>query len=934
MVPVADVSEDGPARTASASQPGREGLPSAESTPEVSEPQAVSEPQGLSEPQALSELADPGSAMTPRFNFFFSWFARRFFGHFDLDDAAVSRLRAFEQKGAVVYVMRYSSRLDYLLFNTLFLREGLRLSSFANGIRFAIYRPLWESLRTTLFRKRGRSRAVVHGEHQQFVRRLTRDGASFFLFMRTERLRTFWRGVWRMRHRQDEFDLLQEVVREAWTGDRDVVVVPLSIFWRKGPRRAPSRFLNLDYGSLSRPSDFAKVSSFLLTYRSLSVKLGEPVDVRAYVSAHRDDGQSRVARTIRRSVLIHLYREEKVVEGPTVQSPARQLRAVLADPGVRAVMHERAARKRGSMQKAERDVEKIHREIAARMNSTLLAAAALAASAIIRRLFSRIEADGLAEVAEHAKEHPLVLVPTHRSYFDFIIVSLLFYNSYLVPPHIAARDNMAFGPFGLIFRLAGAFYLRKSFDDPLYKQVFRAYIAYLVREGFTQEFFIEGGRSRTGKTLAPRLGMVAWNVDAFLESSRRDLFFVPTAITYERLVEEGGMVDELEGGKKTDESTLALFRARKVLKNRFGSVRVRFGEPISLAEALGERRERFARLVRGELAAGGRADVESVRSPESDAVAEEKRAFVDDLGHRIVEEINASVVANATSVVSTVLLGAAHRGVVREELAARIGALVDLLRDRGVPITQALRSDRPEFDDAIAFVLRSDLAKSVTDSRGEIIYFEENRRRALDLYRNAIGHFLAMPSMLARRLLVGGSMKEIHEDVDGWQDWLYREYFVRGSERGPEAVDALLDFFVARGDVTRGEDRLVATEQGRPLLAMLAAQTQGVVECYEAVCRAVESLEEPVDRKALVDASREAFERARLLGLAERVEAAHDSTFGNAIDWLVERGILEVDLSTPGGRKGATPAARFAPGEHADALPALRDRLAAAAAAR
>ena len=95
---------------------------------------------------------------------------------------------------------------------------------------------------------------------------------------------------------------------------------------------------------------------------------------------------------------------------------------------------------------------------------------------LFRRLFQRIEARGLEKVAEHARKHPVVLVPSHRSYFDFLILSWLFYANYLVPPHIAARENMAFGPFGFLFRRAGAFFMRRSFDDPLYKEVFRAYV--------------------------------------------------------------------------------------------------------------------------------------------------------------------------------------------------------------------------------------------------------------------------------------------------------------------------------------------------------------------------------------------------------------------------------------------------------------------------
>src|SRR5512134_3716612 len=99
-------------------------------------------------------VADATSAMVPRFNIFFRWFAKRFFPYFDLDDAMVSRLRALEEQGAVVYVMRYASRLDYFLFNTLFAREGLRLSAFANGLSFYYYAPLLRGIGNWIRRRR------------------------------------------------------------------------------------------------------------------------------------------------------------------------------------------------------------------------------------------------------------------------------------------------------------------------------------------------------------------------------------------------------------------------------------------------------------------------------------------------------------------------------------------------------------------------------------------------------------------------------------------------------------------------------------------------------------------------------------------------------------------------------------------------------------
>jgi glycerol-3-phosphate O-acyltransferase len=848
--------------------------------------------------------------MTPRFNLFFRWFARRFFGHFGLEDATVRRLRALEAQGAVIYVMRYASRLDYFLFNALFFREGLRLSGFANGIRFWYYRPLLEALRSFL---RGR-REDAHLREQErtlhWARRMALADASCFLFLRTARLRFGGRRQARLEGKA-ELDLLEEVVGSVWSSQHPVHVVPLAIFWRKGPR-ARRRFLNLFYGAATRPSDIAKVSSFLTTYRDLAVKVGEPIDLGGFIAARRGQGEHAVARMVRRAILTFLYREEKVIEGPALRPLHRVQELVVADPGVQAVMRERCADQRIPPERARAEAERMLREIAANMNSTFLAVLNAVVGAVVRRLFVRVEVDGLAKVAEYSKRHPIVLVPSHRSYFDFILISILFYNNYLIPPHIAARENMAFGPFGFLWRRCGAFFLRRSFDDPLYKEVFRAYVAHLVSEGVTQEFFIEGGRSRTGKTLAPRLGILSWEVEAFLGTARRDLFFVPIAITYERLVEEGAMVDELEGHEKKDESVLALVRARKYLQRRFGSVFVNLGEPISLADALGSRRERLARAETPEIQA-------------------EKRAFVAALGDRIAERINWAVAANATSVAACALLGERRRGLFRTQLAERMQVILDLLGLQDAKLTPELARDGGRFDDSIASLLRMDLVRSVADPRGEILFFEESRRRALDFYRNAILHFLAAPSFLARRLLAEPAGADHRREVAGWLDLFYREFFAPRGEVLAAHLDAFVDHFERFGWLERSDGELRATEKGRPTFRFLAEQTRGIVEAYYATCAAAAAAlegEVPVGIEELRKAAGEQFQRARLLGEVEREEAANPVTFANAVDLLVREQIL---APAPEPDKKGEPL--YVRGEGFGELPALRERLAAALAA-
>jgi glycerol-3-phosphate O-acyltransferase len=882
--------------------------------------------------------------MTERFSLFFRFFAKRYFEHFSLEPEVVERLRALEARGSVVYVMRYSSRLDYFLFNALFLRHGLRLSSFANAIHFYYYRPFHQLVSIMLRLKRGRPREVEHSEDLDAVREHVAAGQSIFLFLRTQRLRTFLKRR-KAGKRSDELNLIGEVVRRIADDDatavdgeigetmevavddtpgqtrRDVSVVPLSIFWTKGPR-TQNRFMNVDYGALTRPSDFVKVARFLSTYRSLTVKVGEAVDVHAFVEASREEDREadwqRIARKIRRAILIYLYREEKVVEGPMLRPRWTVLREVLNDRGVRDAMAKRARTKKGSPEKAEREVEKIFREISANMGSTWLAIGAATVGGIFKRLFASIEIHRLAEVAEDAKRYPIVLVPSHRSYFDFLILSWLFYQNYLVPPHIAARENMAFGPFGFLFRRMGAFYLRKSFDDPLYKEVFRAYVGFLVREGFTQEFFIEGGRSRTGKALAPRLGMLGWDVDAFLESRRHDLFFVPIAISYERLVEESGMIEELSGGEKSEESVLGLLRARKYLQRRFGSVHVSFGEPVSLAGALGGQRESFEALQRGQI--------DSLQ--EREKLQDKKRQFVESLGLSLVERIGWAMVANATSVAAVVLLGSSHSGMLRESMINRMRGVAGLLQLQGVRLTPAFERDLGwDLRESIAFLLRSDLIAVREDQRGDILHFEESRRRALDIYRNSIAHFLVIPSIVARSVLARKPKSGIQHELRDWFDVFYREYYVSQDfylTRG----EAVAEHFEAQRWAEPGGDRWVPTPVGLEVLTVLAEQTRGVIEFYDTATRVLLQADGEGLQSQLLKETLAAFENARILGTARRAEAATDSSFNNAMAWLESRQIVTSER-VPTGKRGVRDT-RYARGDRWSEFDSIRSLLASA----
>jgi len=410
--------------------------------------------------------------------------------------------------------------------------------------------------------------------------------------------------------------------------------------------------------------------------------------------------------------------------------------------------------------------------------------------------------------------------------------------------------------------------------------------------------------------LTPRLGMLAWNVDAFLQTARQDLFFVPIAITYEHLVEERAIVGEREGEKKEKESVMGLVRARKFLRRRFGSVWVNFGEPISLASALGDRRELFLR-------------------DDSAEVAEQKREFVESLGNRIAERINWAVIPNATAVAACALLGEGRRGLFREELVDRMREIVELLKLQDARLTPSLSVVGGDYREAIGSLIASDLIRSSQDARGEVLYFETNRRTALDLYRNGIVHYLAAPSFLARRLLSDTTLGELRSDLSDWLDLFYYEFFTPRGEVLAAHFDAFIDHFERVGWIERNEGIIRPTGTGVENFESLAEQTQGFIDVYYATAGAVMSMQGSLTAKELIKAAREQLHRAEILGeLATGRAAESDTTFMNALAQLERYRIIGRD---PKGSDNQVP---FERGEAFEDLAALTERLAFALTAR
>jgi glycerol-3-phosphate O-acyltransferase len=267
----------------------------------------------------------------------------------------------------------------------------------------------------------------------------------------------------------------------------------------------------------------------------------------------------------------------------------------------------------------------------------------------------------------------------------------------------------------------------------------------------------------------------------------------------------------------------------------------------------------------------------------------------------------------------------------RERLVVGMQDVATLLKLQGVRLTPALDHDLGELRESIGFLERSDLIHSRLDHRGEILYFEENRRRALDMYRNSIAHFLVIPSILARAALAGLDRAEVRAELEVWIDVFYREYYA-SRELYYTRGEALLEHFESEGWIESLDDRWVAKPAGQAPLSMLAEQTRGVIECYDTIVHVLlpwmESAGDGLLRSGVIKEAQLAFESAKILGTVRRAEALADSTFDNALTWLVSRQILKSEVFQTGKRNARD--TRYARGEKWAELEAIESLLAGA----
>ncbi len=810
----------------------------------------------------------------------------RWFRPIRIPHDSAHELADLARRGSIVFVMRSAGVLNFLFLAWLLRQMGLPPLRAALGLTG--FMPWLARVRATPEALEG---ALARG-----------DASVVFLGAATG---------------PDPFPLLASAQRRL---GRPIFLVPALLAWTRRPQRLKPTLGEILFGTPDAPSRFANAVGFVLNRRRAVFQLGSASDLCSFVAERPAEPDALLARKLRGALHHHLARQVHALVGPPLKTAARMHEQVLRDKGLKRALEREAEASNRPLAELRAEAARDLTEIASRYSPGFIEVMRPLFGWVFRRMYDGVDIDehGLARVKRAAGEAPIVLCPSHKSYVDFLVLSWIFSEYGITPPHVAAGINLAYWPFGALARRGGAFFIRRTLKgDRVYTATLRAYVKQLLRDRFPQEFYLEGTRSRSGKLLFPKTGLFSMEVDAWLEEATHDVLFVPIAIDYERLVEGRAYARELAGAEKRKEDLRGLLRARKVLRRKYGRLSVQFEKPISLRELAAQRLGPGAgSLTLDEVmppldAPAGRAD-DGAAAPRAEPASDPKRELVQALASRVAYGINRAITITPVGLAAAALLSHVRRGLAAGELARR----VELLRyvaaegearfSRGLPGAPSDPTRPGPMADALAEMARDGLVR-IEQAAGATIYQPvEERRAVLDYHKNAVIHRyvgLSLVSAAARARGDGAALDEVKERAR-WLSRLFKLEFMYRVGSTFEEIFETNTGFLARVGVLAISDGRVRSGADREMLDFLAELIRPFVEGYLVATEALAAWDRkspgaPFERRSFTRMALDHGRAAYATGAIALRESLSNATVENALEWLLQQGALE---QADGGR--------------------------------
>ncbi|PXZ03248.1 glycerol-3-phosphate 1-O-acyltransferase PlsB [Gilliamella apicola] len=668
-------------------------------------------------------------------------------------------------------------------------------------------------------------------------------------------------------------EILREYISAHQQNDElDIQMLPVSVMFGRKPDKEGKKIPSLQV--LGATYKLYKIlisgrdcyTRFSRTVSFKNIKVNDKQDIS--VLAHK---LSRVAR-------IHFAKQRTASVGPTLPVRQQMLNKLLTNPALAEAIKEEAKSKNIGLDKAQKSALSLLNEIAANFSYRMLRVTDFVLTWAWNRLYQGLKvtnADPVRELAENG--HEIVYAPCHRSHMDYLLLSYVLYRQGLVPPHIAAGINLNFWPAGPIFRRLGAFFIRRSFKgNKLYTAVFREYLAELFIRGYAVEYFIEGGRSRTGRLLDPKTGMLMMTVQTLLRGDNRPITIVPVYIGYEHVLEVATYANELRGAKKEKESLWSTIKAFLKLK-KLGFGYVNFGNPIPLNQFLNQQIPEWRDAI----------DPSGMQRPSW------LTPTTNLLAKQIMEHINSSAAINAMNLCCSILLAADQCTLTKVKLLENIDYLLKLLKN--IPYSDLITI--PDQTAEQMFEHAKEMGKFVitTDEVGEMVGLTTEQAVLMTYYRNNIQHLLIIPAIVARILLKNNriSADEVLRQVKLLFPLIKSELFLyHNEEQLTEYVNKIIETYAELNLISYAPDKLTLNYLKMSGLQLLASSSRDTLQRY-VIAFSLLQKDPTISRATLEKEGRLIAERLSILHGINAPEFFDKGVFSTLVASLREQGYLD-----------------------------------------
>jgi len=816
--------------------------------------------------------------------------AKIFLSRVSIADEYVDSLSKLSKKGLIIYAIKQRSKLNSLIIYELTGRKELPRPVYSHGANMSFWQPLPQLVKflwSSFLRRFQKKQKVLQGKLAFMERTFAEKSSSIIHLGESEFIES-----------RSADQAISSLIKVQGMVDFPIFIVPVLVAYGRRRENEDESLINILFGQSEQTGVLRRLITFIRYSNQAYVIPAEPINLSSYIKENKDRLQETTIHDLRGELIGRIEEEKTAVVGPALKSKEELIGMVLSDETMKKFITDSAAKSKKDREVVEREARRYLYEIASDYKETFVGIWIKVLTWVWNTVYDGlvIDQEGMAKLRNVSKKMPFVIIPCHRSHIDYLLLSYVFFKSNIQMPFIAAGSNLSFFPMGYIFRKSGAFFLRRTFKgNNLYAEVLSKYIAILLQEGLPLEFFIEGGRSRTGKMVIPKYGLLSMIIQAYQDKYCDNFAAIPVYIGYDRVIEEKSYLDELSGSPKAKENAAQIIKSGNILRKRYGQVYINIGEPMIMKSYLKSQEKQIEQMT-----------------------LDERQSLYRKIGYEIELEINKVSVVTPFSLVASGLLSHDRRGISHDELTEILNEFYEYLSTRKVKFAATFAHRERAITDALNIFVQSEIISRTEaeeeEEMQEVVYsLDDKKRLSLEYYKNTILHFFVPLSFVATSMFESREdvvpLSRIMGDYKFLKRLLWNEFIFDERKDDLEEVNEVLAYLNNRKMIISTErDGHIYIEvkgKGRTKLKPFAGLIHNYLEAYWVVIKSFPYLKKKTqNQKDWLKKIRALGDRMYKRGEILRAEALSQSNYLNVIRFLEDAElIVSVVKEEKGGKK-------------------------------